>query len=661
MKRILVLIILSSSFFTHQCHAQDQHLIDSLNKELKKCEDWKIEHKGVKDPMHDTTAIYIISELSNDYAGSNNDKAIEYANQCMALSEKIGFKKGIGKAYNCFGNIYEFKGDYIHAIEMHKKALKVREEIKDKSGIADSYINLGNVYSEQGLFTEALKSFFISLKTYEEYADKTGLACCYHNIGSIYQNMGNSDEALKSYFAALKINKETGNKQWQAYNLVNIGLTYNSQGHREEALNSYLEALKILKDISDKYGIIIDLNDIAQVYFFQNNFTESLKYAFEALKLTDVANDKRGLVLSSINIGANLTKQNKFNDATEYLKKALSVSKEIGNLDLIKQSYNYLEILDSSQGNFNKALENYKFFISYRDSLVNTENTKKTVALQMNYEFDKKQDSLNSVQEKKDAVAKVELNKQKQQKYGLFIGLGVMLAFALVFLRQRNKIGKEKKNVEKEKERSEELLLNILPSEVAAELKEKGSADAKMFDDVTVMFTDFKGFTTIAEKLSAKELVGEINYCFSAFDNIIHKYGIEKIKTIGDSYMAAGGLPVANKTHAKDVVNAALEINKFMEEHKQQRLKEGKEIFEIRIGIHTGPVVAGIVGIKKFAYDIWGDTVNLASRMESSGEAGKVNISGSTYELIKNDFNCTYRGKIQAKNKGEVDMYFVIK
>jgi class 3 adenylate cyclase len=173
------------------------------------------------------------------------------------------------------------------------------------------------------------------------------------------------------------------------------------------------------------------------------------------------------------------------------------------------------------------------------------------------------------------------------------------------------------------------------------------------------MFTDFKDFTKISEKLSATELVAELHYLFHAFDNIIHNHGLEKIKTIGDSYMAAGGLPVPNQTNAKDVVSAALEIVSFMESHKNQRKKEGKEIFEIRIGIHTGPVVAGIVGVKKFAYDIWGDTVNLASRMESSGEPGKINISGSTYELVKNDFTCTYRGKIQAKNKGEVDMYFV--
>ena len=217
----------------------------------------------------------------------------------------------------------------------------------------------------------------------------------------------------------------------------------------------------------------------------------------------------------------------------------------------------------------------------------------------------------------------------------------------------------EKKEVEKQKKRSEDLLLNILPEEVAEELKAKGSADAKQFDEVTVMFTDFKGFTQISEKLTPSELVAEIHTCFKAFDNIITKYNIEKIKTIGDAYMCAGGLPVTNKTNAFDVVNAAIEIKQFMQEHLKQRQKENKEPFEIRIGVHSGPVVAGIVGVKKFAYDIWGDTVNIAARMESSGEPGKVNISGSTHELVKDKFNCIYRGKIQAKNKGEIDMYFV--
>ncbi len=210
-------------------------------------------------------------------------------------------------------------------------------------------------------------------------------------------------------------------------------------------------------------------------------------------------------------------------------------------------------------------------------------------------------------------------------------------------------------SIQQEKKRSDSLLLDILPAEVAEELKVKGYSDAKQFDEVTVLFTDFKGFTTHAENLSAHDLVKEINECFSAFDNILHKHNIEKIKTVGDAYLAASGLPVANPNHAKDTVNAAIEIRNFM----LNRRKENPDSFEVRIGIHSGHVVAGIVGVKKFAYDIWGDTVNTAARMEQNSEAGKINISETTYGLVKDKFNCEYRGEIEAKNKGKLKMYFV--
>jgi class 3 adenylate cyclase len=220
---------------------------------------------------------------------------------------------------------------------------------------------------------------------------------------------------------------------------------------------------------------------------------------------------------------------------------------------------------------------------------------------------------------------------------------------------------RQKNEAEAQRARSDELLLNILPAETAEELKATGKAKAKHINEVTVLFTDIQNFTTIAETYSPSDLVSEINECFSAFDRIMEKHGVEKIKTIGDSYMAAGGLPVANDTHAFDVVSAALEIQEFMQRHRSKMESVGNNPFRIRIGIHTGPVVAGIVGIKKFAYDIWGDTVNLASRMESAGEVDKVNISEATYNLVKDKFHCTYRGKHEAKNKGRMDMYFVEK
>ncbi len=226
---------------------------------------------------------------------------------------------------------------------------------------------------------------------------------------------------------------------------------------------------------------------------------------------------------------------------------------------------------------------------------------------------------------------------------------------------QKDELAKQNVTITKEKKRSDELLLNILPSETAEELKQYGSAKAKNYDTVTVLFTDFKGFSHHAEKLTPEELVAKLDHCFKAFDRIMGEYNIEKIKTIGDAYMAAAGLPKTNTSNPVDAVRAGLKIRDFMLMYKEECKSKGQEPFEIRIGIHTGPVVAGIVGIKKFAYDIWGDAVNLASRMESSGEVGKVNISQSTFEHLKDrkEFSFVSRGMIKAKNKGEVEMYFV--
>ncbi|NJL13420.1 MAG: hypothetical protein HC913_10720 [Microscillaceae bacterium] len=224
---------------------------------------------------------------------------------------------------------------------------------------------------------------------------------------------------------------------------------------------------------------------------------------------------------------------------------------------------------------------------------------------------------------------------------------------------QKEEIEAQRDVIEREKVKSDELLLNILPFEVAVELKERGEATPRHYELVTVLFTDFKGFTNISAKLSPEEVIYELDRCFQAFDEIITRHNLEKIKTIGDAYMCAGGIPIPNTTNPVDAVQAGLEIQSFMQALKAEKEAQGKESWEIRCGIHSGPLVAGVVGKKKFAYDIWGDTVNTSSRMESSGIVGQVNISGTTYELIKDFFICTHRGKIPAKNKGDVDMYLV--
>ncbi|MBL8022612.1 MAG: GAF domain-containing protein [Leptospirales bacterium] len=221
------------------------------------------------------------------------------------------------------------------------------------------------------------------------------------------------------------------------------------------------------------------------------------------------------------------------------------------------------------------------------------------------------------------------------------------------------KVQDRTKDLALEKRKSDDLLLNILPEQVATELKTKGRAEPKRFDLATVLFTDFKGFTSAAEKLDPAALIEELDKCFFYFDEVAVRFGLEKIKTIGDSYMCAGGLPKPNQTNPVDAILAALEINNFMLQMREIKIALNEPFWEIRIGVHSGPVIAGVVGKFKFAYDIWGDTVNTASRMESSGSVGKVNISEVTYALVKDFFTCAYRGKVEAKSKGEISMYFV--
>lgn len=214
-------------------------------------------------------------------------------------------------------------------------------------------------------------------------------------------------------------------------------------------------------------------------------------------------------------------------------------------------------------------------------------------------------------------------------------------------------------NVEKEREKSDHLLLNILPSDIAKELKENGIAKPKIHTSVSVLFADVKDFTQLSSNITPEQLINDLNECFEAFDRIVQKYHIEKIKTIGDAYMAAGGLTPGNVTHPYDTICAAVDMQKFIFGWKEKQTKAGRVAWDVRIGIHTGPAVSGVVGVHKFSYDIWGDTVNTASRMESSGEPGKVNISHTTYEMVKNQVSCIYRGNINVKGKGEVNMYFV--
>lgn len=275
----------------------------------------------------------------------------------------------------------------------------------------------------------------------------------------------------------------------------------------------------------------------------------------------------------------------------------------------------------------------------------------------------KKEQELQEVQ--KAAIQKdLDAQKARNNLYIIIAAISLTLLSIIVVLfasRQKTLRDLAEKNriIEEEKRKSDELLLNILPEEVMHELKAHGKTQARNYSKASVLFADIKNFTLISEKLTPDELIEGLDSYFERFDKVIEKYNIEKIKTIGDAYVCAGGVPTKSEDNAFSVVQAALDFRREIDKLREIRTAEGKIPFEFRIGIHTGQLVAGVIGLKKFAYDIWGDTVNMAARMQEAGEPGKINISGDTYEIVKKKFACVHRGKHAAKNKGEVDMYFV--
>lgn len=667
MRKLIIILLILNIF---RVNAQDKSRLDSLNNVFK-------------DTNKDTVKVQLMIAMAEEVLLSNPAEAMEYVQKSKVLSEKINYTLGMANVYGWQAYFAEQEGEIDTALVYYQKSLSMFQALNRKKDIATCLNNIAAIYKDQGKLVEALETHQKSLMIREGLKDSLGIATSINNMGFLYANQGQIPKALEYYHRSLKIYESTNDKDGTATTLHNIAGIYKDQKQYVEALNYHQKALKIRTEIDDKLGIASSENGIGLIFLEEKKYDKALLYLRKALEVRLALNEKQGIAYSYKYLGTLSGKQEKHAEAIDFFEKSLRYFIEIDNkwgeattLFEIANSYyrlnevnkaeinalNSLQIAQSlgfpldiknaaellsriyeQKQQSDQALVMYKLFREMQDSLQNETNTKKLVQTQMQYEFDKK-----------DALAQKEIQRQKLIRNGLIGGFLIVMLFAGVFFRQRNHIRKEKK-------RSDELLLNILPEEVAEELKEKGSADAKMFEEVTVMFTDFKGFTQISEKLSPQELVAELDTCFRAFDSITHKYNIEKIKTIGDSYMCVSGLPIANPNHAHDIICAALEMKDFMLAYSAQRKQANKEAFEMRIGVHTGTVVAGIVGVKKFAYDIWGDSVNVAARMESSGEAGKINISGSTYILVKESFTCNYRGKVKAKNKGEIDMYFVEK
>ena len=362
-------------------------------------------------------------------------EALEHTRLALKINEEIGDKQGIARCNGNLGLIYDYQGNHPEALKNYFEALKINKEIGDKQGIALNYGNLGNILGSQGNFPEALNNFLSALKISEETGDKHGIARNDGNIGLIYFSLGNLPEALKYYLAALKMYQEVGDKMGIALIYGNIGNVYGSRGNYSEAVKYQTAAIKMNEEIGNKKDIALNYGNIGNIYTSRGNYPEALKNQFAALKICDEIGDKAGIALSCYNIGVVFAKQKNYKQSIQYLNKSLALANENGSLNAITEVYGELAMVDSARGDFKKALEHYKLHIAARDSMFNRENTQKIVQSKMQYEFDQKEAQAKAEQEKKDALALKELQRQKLLA-NFFIGMiGLVLVLSFFIYR----------------------------------------------------------------------------------------------------------------------------------------------------------------------------------------------------------------------------------
>lgn len=600
---------------------------------------------------------------SKDLQSGNYPEALLNLEKSLNLYKKLGENKSIGNTFSLIATTHYFQGNYSEALSYYEKTISFYTKANYLEGVSKTHNNIGAIYYFLGNYSKAISCYQKTLKFQEKENNQELLAAINQNIGVIYIELGDYDNALNYITTSLEINKLIDNQNNIFQNLNALGEIYNHKTLFIKANEYFNQSLKIAEEIDDQQKKVEVLFNMGNLFTERKEYQKALDYYDECLKISKEISSKRYESTTLISLGDNYHLLNQNQKAIQHCLSGLSLANELGAISVKKDACDCLYNTYKKIGNNKKALSFYELSIAYNDSL-KAEETSNQI---LNMEFEKQMLLDSIAQVEKENQLKIlhleEVQRKEKQRNIILISAGLIVLFAVGLWSRLRFVRKSKAALQIEKDRSEALLLNILPEEIAEELKANGYVVARDFDLVSILFTDFKSFTKTSTLLTPQELVEEINVCFKKFDQIIEKYELEKIKTIGDSYMAAGGLPEPDKNAIKNIVLAALDMQEFIKARKVKNDYLQKPAFEMRLGIHAGPIVAGIVGIKKFQYDVWGDTVNTASRIESNGEIGKVNISEIIYHLIKEDpdFSFEYRGLVNAKGKGKMKMYFVEK
>lgn len=551
------------------------------------------------DTSSGSTRLELLRQLSFNEI-NNTTLALKYVEELIQLSRERNNSKYLSYGYFQKGNAKQFIGDLEQSLEAYIKSAELARKENLIATEGSAYAAIADVYSVSNNYDNSIlyyrKAINLLRKNIRNEDDTVLLATSILNAGDTFLTQKKYDSAFVYFKKSSVLFEQVDYAAGKAYSLGNIGMVYANTGKNELAESNINVAIQILEASEDFYPISVYLMAMADIYVEKKDYETAISYT----------------------------------------KRSLSLAQEYGLREQLADANEKLATLYEMVGDMALSYEHYKDHITYRDSLLNLETVQQLADQRTNFEVSQKQ-------------VEVELLETQKRNQLIILGfVGVLLLASLWFYSV----------ISKEKKKSEKLLLNILPEDTAKELKTSGKVKAKQYDAVTVLFTDFKGFTSYSEKLSPEALVETVDHYFSKFDLIMEKYGLEKIKTIGDAYMCVGGLHGHIQDHPDQMIKAAFEIADFVETTKKD-IATSELTFDIRIGINTGPVVAGVVGTKKFAYDIWGDAVNVASRMESLSEPGKINISENTYQLIKDNWDCEYRGEIPVKNRGTMKMYFV--
>jgi tetratricopeptide (TPR) repeat protein len=596
-----------------------------------------------------------LNNIGTCYHSLNNyPEAIRWYFLALEVDLELDSTENISTRYCNIGFAYRKLGRLDSAMTYYNKALALDRQAGNSALVAKTLNNLGSLYHQLARYDSTIYYFEQSLAIKKNIGDSAGVAVTLNNIGMVYNTWKKYDKAIEYFTEALRIDSLMGATRDYAKRLNNIGLSYHEKGDFDKAIDYFLKVLKLSLESNNKDMVANMYNNLGMSYLKKKDYEQSRSYLNKALENFEHTGQKAEVATVLANLSEIYFLRGNFNLALDYLSQSTGLAESINLQDLIKDNYQAFSGIYAAMGNYSEALKYYKSFVAIKDTLFSEAIHKQISDFEVRYESEKKDNEIRLLKQKEEIQA-LTIKKQRILRNSLFGGITLLLMLAVVIFMSLHQRRKDNTIIAREKAKTDELLLNILPASIASDLKEKGSTEPRLYENVTVCFTDMVGFTEKSAKLNPKVLIEELNDIFTAFDNIVEKNSCERIKTIGDSYMSICGLPDPDSRHAEKIIRSAVEMVQYIE---KKNLESGIE-WQIRVGIHSGEVIAGVVGIKKYIYDVFGDTINTASRMENTSLPMRINVSESTYMLVKDKFKFEDRGEVQVKGKGVMKMFFI--